>query len=191
MQGAQTTTEIFEKTTPALKITNNKLSEISADAWKDMAQYLNTKHTDKIQIKQDPASGVLTFDDPFQQRTVGKPSDSTVMQKPLAHDKPDSTGSHCNNKTDLPKIKIKQDPASGVLTFDDPFQQRNVGKPSDSTVMQKPLPHDKPDSTGSHCNNKTDLPKIKDRPKWIANPSPSDYPVAMPWPLDCNDVGRF
>jgi len=67
MQGAQTTTEIFEKTTPALEITNNKLSEISADAWKDMAQYLNTKHTDKIQIKQDPASGVLTFDDPFQQ----------------------------------------------------------------------------------------------------------------------------
>ena len=123
MQGAQTTTEIFEKTTPALKITNNKLSEISADAWKDMAQYLNTKHTDKIQIKQDPASGVLTFDDPFQQRTVGKPSDSTVMQKPLAHDKPDSTG--------------------------------------------------------SHCNNKTDLPKIKDRPKWIANPSPSDNPVAI------------
>jgi len=56
---------------------------------------------------------------------------------------------------------------------------RTVGKPSDSTVMQKPLAHDKPDSTGSHCNNKTDLPKIKDRPKWIANPSPSDNPVAI------------
>ncbi len=150
MQGAQTTTEIFEKTTPALEITNNKLSEISADAWKDMAQYLNTKHTDKIQIKQDPASGVLTFDDPFQQRTVGKPSDSTVNQRPS-----DST--------------VSQRPSDSTV----------MQRPSDSTVMQKPLAPDKPDSTGSHCNNKTDLPQIKDRPKWTANPIPSDNPVAI------------
>ncbi len=82
MQGARTTAEIFDKTTPALKITHDKLSEISADAWKNVPQYLNTKHADKIQIKQDPASGVFNFDDPFQQRTVGRPSDSTVMQRP-------------------------------------------------------------------------------------------------------------
>ncbi len=75
IKGARTTCEIFDKTTPALKITHDKLSEISADAWKDVPQYLNTKHTDKIQIKQDPVYAVLTFDDPFQQRTVGKPSD--------------------------------------------------------------------------------------------------------------------
>ncbi len=75
MQGARTTAEIFDKTTPALEITNNELSKISADAWKNAPHYLNTKHTDEIQIKHDPASGVLTFDDPFQQRTVGKPSD--------------------------------------------------------------------------------------------------------------------